>query len=71
MIGTAGENNLEGQIVTIAYHGLDLLLHIKSAVSDAAIVARMTADIADSLAPEVGQNITVSWSAKDTHIFAA
>jgi spermidine/putrescine ABC transporter ATP-binding subunit len=70
-ICTAGENSLEGQIAAIAYHGLDLLLHIQTPLSDTAIVARMTADVADKLAPKVGQTITVNWSAKDTQIFAA
>lgn len=68
-IGIDGENTLSGQISAIAYHGLDLLLHIKTALSDTDVIARMTADIADTHAPAVGQPITVSWSAKDTHIF--
>lgn len=65
-----GENRLTGEIVAVAYHGLDLLLHIKTAVSDIPVIARMTAIEADGHAPEVGQQITVLWSAKDTHIFS-
>ncbi|MGC1428321.1 MAG: ABC transporter ATP-binding protein [Albidovulum sp.] len=68
-IGTAGENYLSGEISAVAYHGLDVLLHIKTALSDTDVVARMTADIADTQTPAVGQPITVSWFAKDTHIF--
>ncbi|MDX2483735.1 MAG: ABC transporter ATP-binding protein [Pseudodonghicola sp.] len=64
-----GDNQLSGEIVALAYHGLDLLLHIKTALSDNPVISRMTADEADGHAPEVGQNITVHWSAKDTHIF--
>lgn len=70
-VGTAGENSLTGDISAIAYHGLDLLLHIKTDLTDGPIIARMTADVADEHAPKVGQQITVSWSAKDTHIFPA
>lgn len=70
-VGIAGENHLQGQISAIAYHGLDLLLHIKSELSDAPIIARMTADEAEKASPKVGQKITVNWSAADTHIFPA
>ncbi|EKE71859.1 MULTISPECIES: ABC transporter ATP-binding protein [Roseobacteraceae] len=64
-----GENQLSGEIAAVAYHGLDLLLHIKTPLSDTPVISRMTADEADGHAPEVGQSITVQWSAKDTHIF--
>jgi spermidine/putrescine ABC transporter ATP-binding subunit len=70
-VGSAGENNLNGEISAIAYHGLDLLLHIKTDLADSPVIARMTADVADIHAPAEGQKITVSWSAKDTHIFPA
>ena len=70
-IGAARENALTGRISAIAYHGLDLLLHIQTPLSDTPVVARMTADVADAHAPQIGQTITVSWSAKDTHIFPA
>ena len=70
-VGAVGENTLAGRISAIAYHGLDLLLHIKTGIADRPVVVRMTADVADSHAPAVGQEITVSWSAKDTYIFPA
>ena len=65
----SGENNLTGKITAIAYHGLDLLLHIKTPLSDVPVIARMTADLVDAHRPAVEQLITVSWSSKDTHIF--
>lgn len=68
-IGAQGENSLSGEISAIAYHGLDLLLHINTTLSDTDVIARMTADIAETHTPAVGQTITVSWFAKDTHIF--
>lgn len=70
-IGKAGENHLKGTISAIAYHGLDLLLHINTTLSDTPFIARMTADEADKAPPKVGQYVTVGWSATDTHIFPA
>ena len=70
-IGQGGENRLEGRVSAIAYHGLDLLLHIETELSDTPVIARMTADVADSHRPETGQQIALSWSARDTHIFPA
>ncbi len=68
-IGSAGENRLTGRISAIAYHGLDLQLHVTTTLSDTDLIIRMTADVADTQAPAIGQPITISWSAKDTHIF--
>ena len=70
-IGEGGENRLEGKVSAIAYHGLDLLLHITTELSDTPVIARMTADVADRHRPETGQQIALSWSARDTHIFPA
>jgi spermidine/putrescine ABC transporter ATP-binding subunit len=70
-IGDAGDNSVSGVISAIAYHGLDLLLHIKTDATDALIIARMTADVVEEHNPAEGQQITVSWSAKDTHILPA
>lgn len=68
-VGTAGDNTLNGKIVTIAYHGLDLLVHVATPISNTPVIARMTADVADTLNPKIGQPITLSWAAKDTRIF--
>lgn len=70
-VATQSENTLSGEITDIAYHGLDLLIHIKTELSDSAMISRMTADVADRYSPAVGQKITVGWSAKDTRIFPA
>lgn len=70
-IGQGGDNSLEGTVSAIAYHGLDLLLHISTELSDTPFIARMTADVADSLQPEPGQHIVLSWLSRDTHIFSA
>lgn len=70
-IGNTGDNVLRGTVSNTAYHGLDLLLHITTSLADTPVIARMTAHMADSLRPEMGQEVTLSWSAKDTHIFPA
>lgn len=70
-IGQGGDNSLEGTVSAIAYHGLDLLLHIRTELSDTPFIARMTADVADSHQPETGQRIMLSWASRDTHIFPA
>ena len=69
--GDAGDNHVEGVVSDIAYHGLDLLLHVKTDLSDVPVIARMTADVADNHRPEIGQPITLSWFARDTRIFPA
>ena len=63
------DNALDGEIATIAYHGLDLLLHIRTQLSDTPVIARMTADEADAQKPKLRQTVRVGWAAKDTHIF--
>jgi spermidine/putrescine ABC transporter ATP-binding subunit len=70
-LGKGGDNTLQGEIVTTAYHGLDLLVHVRTKASDAAMVVRLTADAADALAPRAGQPTTIGWAAGDTHIFTA
>jgi len=70
-LGQSGDNRLEGTVSAIAYHGLDLLLHVETQLSDKPVIARMTADVADSHRPEAGQQITLSWLAADTHVFPA
>jgi spermidine/putrescine ABC transporter ATP-binding subunit len=70
-LGAQGDNTLSGEITDIAYHGLDLLLHIKSPLAETPIISRLTADMADRLSPKVGQQVTVGWSDRDTRIFPA
>ncbi|WP_420409787.1 ABC transporter ATP-binding protein [Hoeflea sp.] len=70
-VGGAGENHVSGTVSEIAYHGLDLLLHVKTELSDSPVIVRMTADVADNHRPEIGQPITLGWHARDTHIFPA
>ena len=70
-VETQGENSLAGEITDIAYHGLDLLLHVKTPLAETPVISRLTADVAERLSPQVGQRITLGWSARDTRIFPA
>ncbi|MEQ8589615.1 MAG: ABC transporter ATP-binding protein [Roseitalea porphyridii] len=71
LVGDAGENKVGGTVSEIAYHGLDLLLHVKTDLSGSPVIVRMTADVADTHRPEIGQHIMLSWHARDTRIFPA
>ncbi|MFK7994329.1 MAG: ABC transporter ATP-binding protein [Granulosicoccus sp.] len=70
-VGSRLDNTLLGEVSDIAYHGLDLLLHIKTGLSSSPLISRMTADEADLQRPFIGQQVSVGWSAKDTRIFPA
>lgn len=66
-----GDNRLEGTITAMAYHGLDLQLHLKTALTPDPVLVRLTAHDADDRALALGDTVTLGWSAKDTRIFAA
>ncbi|MEM6371553.1 MAG: ABC transporter ATP-binding protein [Pseudomonadota bacterium] len=68
-VGSTGPNLINGTVRDIAYQGMDLHLHLDTPLADTPIVARMTADVADTHNPQPGDPITLSWSAKDTRIF--
>ena len=70
-LGSSSDNGLTGEISAIAYHGLDLLVHVKTGAAEAPLIARMTAEDADQQRPQVGQAVTLGWAAKDTLIFPA
>ncbi|MBX2880223.1 MAG: ABC transporter ATP-binding protein [Granulosicoccus sp.] len=68
-VNTCLDNSLTGTVSAIAYHGLDLLVHISTPLSDTPFISRMTADVAEIHKPVIGQQINLSWAAKDTRIF--
>jgi len=65
------ENSLSGKISAVAYHGLDMQLHIESPVSETPVIIRVSADAADGADLSIGNQITVGWSARDTRILNA
>jgi len=63
-------NRLNGTVEALAYHGLDLQLHIRTASSAKPFLIRVTADAADRRPVSAGQTVEIGWSAADTRIFA-
>lgn len=68
---SAGENTLAGTVVAMAYHGLDLQLHVQTAAAPKPLTVRLTADMAETQNLRQGDAVTLGWSAKDTRIFPA
>ena len=67
----ACENKLSGEVVAMAYHGLDLQLHVATSISSAAILVRLTADAAQRRPLSIGDKITLGWAAEHTRLFKA
>ncbi|UWQ92414.1 ABC transporter ATP-binding protein [Rhodobacteraceae bacterium M382] len=65
-----GDNTLTGRVSAVAYHGLDLQVHLNTALSPDPVMVRLTADAAEGQPLTIGEQITVSWTAKDTRVFA-
>ena len=65
------ENRLTGEVETLAYHGLDLQLHVRTALSPhKSFSVRVTADAAESRPIGIGDTVEIGWNAADTRIFA-
>lgn len=65
----AGDNSLSGTVVAMAYHGLDLQVHLTTPAAPQPVMVRLTADAAEQLNLAIGDPLTVGWSASDTRIF--
>lgn len=63
------DRTAEGRIVARAYHGLDLLVHVATALSQKPLLVRVTADAADRLPLAEGDTVTLGWDAADTRRF--
>ena len=63
-------NRLNGTVEALAYHGLDLRLHIRTPLSAKPFLVRVTADAADRRPVTAGEAIEIGWNAADTRIFA-
>ena len=63
------DNRLSGTVEALAYHGLDLQLHIRTQCRQSTFLVRLTADAADRRPVRVGDTVEVGWSAADTRIF--
>ena len=65
------DNSLTGKVRAMAYHGLDLQVHLDTPLSPQPVMLRLTADAAEGHALSIGDTITAGWSARDTRVFAA
>ncbi len=68
---TPGDNTLTGTVTALAYHGLDLQLHVQTEAAPKPVIIRLTADMAEAQSLNTGDPVTLGWLAKDTRIFPA
>jgi len=62
-------NRTTGTVEALAYHGLDLQLHVGTKLADKPFLVRITADTADRRAINIGDTVEIGWAAADTRIF--
>ncbi len=67
----SAENRLTGRLRAVAYHGLDLQLHLDTGLCDAPVLVRLTADAAEGRSLNEGETLSLGWAARDTHVFDA
>ncbi|RWK64218.1 ABC transporter ATP-binding protein [Mesorhizobium sp.] len=63
-------NRIAGTVEALAYHGLDLQLHVRTALSPKLFLVRVTADAADRRPVSSGDAVELGWDAADVRIFA-
>jgi spermidine/putrescine ABC transporter ATP-binding subunit len=63
-------NRVAGIVEALAYHGLDLQLHVRTALSQKPFLVRVTADAADRRPVASGDAVELGWDAVDVRIFA-
>ncbi|QYX55991.1 ABC transporter ATP-binding protein [Roseovarius sp. SCSIO 43702] len=69
-LGAEGhDNGVTGRLVAMAYHGLDLQLHLETPLAPEPLLVRLTAGEAEGRELSEGTEITVGWSARDTRVF--
>ncbi|MCY1126491.1 ABC transporter ATP-binding protein [Frigidibacter sp. RF13] len=65
----AADRKVEGRVVARAYHGLDLMLHVATAMSAQPLIVRVTAAGADRRPVAEGDMVTIGWNDADVRIF--
>ncbi|PAQ06016.1 ABC transporter ATP-binding protein [Mesorhizobium temperatum] len=63
-------NRVAGTVEALAYQGLDLQLHVRTALSQKPFLVRVTADAADRRPVASGDAVELGWDAVDVRIFA-
>ncbi len=62
------DNRTPGTVEALAYHGLDLILHISTPLTSKPFLVRLTADAADRRPVAEGSTVELGWSVEDTRI---
>jgi len=62
-------NRVSGVVEAVAYHGLDLQIHVRTALAPKPLLVRITADAADRRPVAPGERVELGWAAADTRIF--
>ena len=61
-------NQIEGEIIGIAYHGLDVTLSVKTGISETAVMIRIPANASDQLKMQQGSYVHIGWQAEHSRI---
>ncbi len=61
-------NQIEGEIIGIAYHGLDVTLSVKTGISETAVMIRIPANASDQLKMQQGSHVHIGWQAEHSRI---
>ncbi|CAN7332501.1 ABC transporter ATP-binding protein [Mesorhizobium amorphae] len=62
-------NRIVGTVEALAYQGLDLQLHVRTALAPKPFLVRVTADAADRRPVSAGDTVELGWDAADVRIF--
>jgi ABC-type Fe3+/spermidine/putrescine transport system ATPase subunit len=68
---TPSENGISGWVAAVAYHGLDLHLHVATPAAARPVVVRLTSEAAEARPLAPGDAVTLGWAARDTRLFPA
>lgn len=63
------DNRIAGTITAMAYHGLDLQLHLETPAMPRPLICRVTADAAEARNFRIGDAVTLGWDGRDTRVF--
>ena len=61
-------NQLEGEIISIAYHGLDVTLSVKTPISENAVMVRVPTSANDQPVWQQGNQVLIGWHAEHSRI---
>lgn len=67
---SACDNRLDGQVVEVAYHGLDTNLHVRTAVSSKPLIVRVPSAEHDFSAFTCGMSISLGWNAVHARVLS-